>query len=168
VAHALQESRAGHNTVIPARKKNPSSIASTHHSSDATSPKASIFSVGTNNQNSPHTDTDVDDALSRKALLDRIRTLEEKLARSTKESTTTKEFTKEPTKENSHDLDEGDSVNSFHLNRKLGQHFTYEQKGMRGTVSKTRFFGQSHFMYSYGGVSHPSSSLNDLAEQHIV
>jgi hypothetical protein len=154
VAHALQESSAKHSTVIPTRKKNPSSIASTHHSSDATSPKPSIFSGGTTNQNSPHTDTDIDDASSRKALLDRIRNLEEKLA--------------ESTKENSHDLDEGDSVNIFHPNRKLGQHFSYEQKGMRGTVSKTRFFGQSHFMYSYGAVSHLSSSFNNLAEQHIV
>jgi hypothetical protein len=31
--------------------------------------------------------------------------------------------------------------------------FIYEQKDLKGTVSKTRYFGSSHWMYSFGVVS---------------
>lgn len=37
------------------------------------------------------------------------------------------------------------------LDSRSGLHGAFEQKGkLRGTVSKTRFFGQSHWMYSFG------------------
>lgn len=41
--------------------------------------------------------------------------------------------------------------------------FSLEQKDhVRGTVSKTRFFGQSHWMYSFGAVSSPLAHVKPI------
>lgn len=135
VAHAMQESSIGAISIIPSRKKNPSSIASSaNYTSDNTSPRAQAFSTLTTSYSSPATDPDINDTSTRKVLLDRIRDLEEKLAESNREKPHL-----------SDDLSCGNSVDD-----QPTQNFRYESKGLRGTVSKTRFFGQSHFMYSYG------------------
>lgn len=139
-------------TTYPSRpKKTPSSISS-HLSTDTTSPGTTAR--GTNSvKSSLYTPTDTDDeGLSRQALLDRIRSLENKLAIPSEQSKQS-----EQSEEN-----EFMEVNSLDLfckpfeNQDLAAPDTFEGKSLRGTVSKTRFFGQSHWMYSYGAVRYPA------------
>jgi hypothetical protein len=44
----------------------------------------------------------------------------------------------------------------------------FRGKGLRGTVSKTRFFGPSHWMHSYGVVWHPSIGTESCQLTSIV
>ena len=146
VAHALQEqSHPKYGLTIPERKKQPSSIASTHHSSDASSPRPATFSARTTEHNSPSTDTGrrEDNAASRKQLLKRIRELEERLAGRDRSDVEERLSSDDASPRRMQSL-----CDTLHA----AQNFRYEDKssGFRGTVSKTRFFGQSHWMYSYG------------------
>jgi len=143
-AHALEvASTTGTSSTIafPSRpKKNPSSIASsTNTSSNTTSPKATTITDGSSTSyHSPNTDPSVDDGSSRQALLERIHDLEGQLANRADEN---EDFNNPPAV-----LVPGLS------GAPLGPDM-YEGKNLRGTVSKTRFFGQSHWMYSYGTVN---------------
>jgi hypothetical protein len=164
VAHALEVASTTETGItFPSRpKKNPSSItSSSHQSSDTTSPKAITLSEGLiSSHQSPNTDTDFDDSTSREALLKRIQSLEQKLIRHEREG-----------------QDEENVHNNFNNVKNL--FFggisnteilpdTFEGKNLRGTVSKTRFFGQSHWMYSYGAVCfHYEILYNQLISSSI-
>ncbi|KUJ18472.1 uncharacterized protein LY89DRAFT_780542 [Mollisia scopiformis] len=154
------------NAGIPNRSRNaPSTSSSSHLPSDSTSPQVPLSDGTQTSWHSPGSEHlhDKDSAKSHeRALLDRIQKLEQKLATANSLNPSKQEHELEDEQsleDGKSSLDGQDvSVSFFHTlkgNSFFGSrnelHGTYEQKGrLRGTVSKTRFFGQSHWMYSFG------------------
>jgi hypothetical protein len=118
---------AGLDVLIPNRSKNPSSIASTHLSSAGVSPLGPSRSDSTqlSSWGSPTNVIHHEDMPDQRVLLDRIQKLE-------------------------------DIIASYNETEPRASSKTTQQirpkTELRGTVSKTRFFGQSHWMYSHGVV----------------
>ncbi|CZR68899.1 uncharacterized protein PAC_18800 [Phialocephala subalpina] len=158
------------------RPRNAASVSSSSQlPSDGTSPKAPLSDGTQTSWHSPNSEHLQDDSGSNtKALLDRIQRLEEKLAivtnggKAAERSDQQDEAGQYEEQEESDSMDpdlsklvntaRNASVAFFHdkkgsdfLESRNHLHGTFEQKGkIRGTVSKTRFFGQSHWMYSFG------------------
>ncbi|KAE8443029.1 hypothetical protein EG329_002423 [Mollisiaceae sp. DMI_Dod_QoI] len=146
---------------IPNRPRNaPSVSSSTNLPSDGTSPK--VPSEGTQTSWHSPTSEHLHDESSSKALLDRIQRLEEKLA-----IANNFDSEKGGYEQQSQDGQQNDADNSSIIDPEIAffegrdelsvpqepkdLQGSFEQKGkLRGTVSKTRFFGQSHWMYSFG------------------
>lgn len=124
---------------IPSRAKPASSTTSGSQLSNTNSSPNADTSQGTGP--SPPADDDCDLAPAAKNLLNRVLTLEKKLVDAN-----------------------GVSQSSFGLVERVDFGLAFEAKDssedkVRGTVSKTRFFGQSHWMYSFGTVSSYTSSF---------
>jgi hypothetical protein len=156
---------------LPNRSRNaPSVSSSTHLPSDNTSPRVALSDSTQTSWHSP-TSEHLHDDTSSKALLDRIQKLEEKLAIANKLNGTNEDADQNGSQSQEDDLETSQvrdpdvPPNFFQMQRGssvFGEHNrlrgTFELKGkLRGTVSKTRFFGQSHWMYSFGTVSLLSS-----------
>lgn len=151
---------------LPSRPRDALSTASpnTQPSIDEFSPKPPLSSTGTS-WHSP-TSEHLHDDTSSKALLDRIQKLEERLAIANQRNDRQEDSYYGPQAQDD-DLErskprERNAMASFIETQKGDLFFnpegqlrgTFEQKGkLKGTVSKTRFFGQSHWMYSFGTVS---------------
>lgn len=124
---------------IPNHIRSPPSIASEAYSSSHTfSPNPVTLSDGgqTSNWTSPSSHDLPEDSVTHKALLDRIQNLEKSLALQNKQQTP-------------------ESLGTAIHRRRNGREFVLELKELKGTVSKTRFFGSSHWMYSFGTVRVP-------------
>lgn len=117
--------------AIPNRARGWLNGSTEHTSSVGVSPNGVSHSEATlpSSWTSPSTGHHDEEAPDPKALLDRIERVERELANST---TGSQAF---------FGCFEGYTAPSL-------------SKGLRGTVSKTRFFGQSHWMYSHGAVRH--------------
>jgi Fungal Zn(2)-Cys(6) binuclear cluster domain len=112
--------------AIPNRTRSIPSTSRAHTSSVPLSPESTQQSDASHASSwtSPGADVQHDDTSSQKALLDRIQNLERRLA----------------------------SVSSQQKSGNLSSERSTASKELRGTVSKTRFFGSSHWMYSHGSV----------------
>jgi hypothetical protein len=123
--------------TIPNRARNaPSAPSSTIFSSGGTSPAAAASSDSTqiSSWGSPGVEAHLDETLSSKGLVDRVQKLESIFLAA-----------------NSNRL-----MESNIFSPKLE---SSKELCLRGTYSKTRFFGQSHWMYSFGMVLTPTSLL---------
>ncbi len=120
--------------AIPNRAKIPSIPSSIHQSSNhSSSPHATHASDGTETTwPSPARESLHHEQLSSKALLERVLNLEKKIAPANEDTSQ-------------------DSPTRLARKEIFGK--LERKQNIRGTVSKTRFFGQSHWMYSFGGVS---------------
>jgi hypothetical protein len=118
---------AGCDAPIPNRSKDPPSIGSTHPSSAGVSPLAPSRSESTqvSSWGSPANGIHHEEVPDHRVLLERIQKLEDIIA----------------------SYNEKAPRASLNTTQEIGP-----KRELRGTVSKTRFFGQSHWMYSHGVV----------------